>query len=129
MTGVVISFSPAETVSIGLLGVLVVLLAIIGWRAWKASRISPEELERRRRKALIAAGKMGDATLVEFRDGLIFYSYDVRGMEYTASQDVTALADFLPANPVGPVLVKYDARNPANSIIVSEEWSGIHGRE
>jgi hypothetical protein len=26
---------------------------------------------------------------------------------------------------LGPVSVKYDPRNPANSIVVSEEWSGL----
>ena len=30
---------------------------------------------------------MGDATLIEVRENLVFYSYDVRGVEYTASQD------------------------------------------
>jgi hypothetical protein len=122
------SCSPAELITLGLSGVLVVLVTAMGWRTWRASRISPEEIERRRRKALIANGKMGDATLVEFRDNLIFYSYDVRGIEYMASQDVSSLKDSLPPDPdavVGPVCVRYDARNPANSIIVGEEWSGI----
>ena len=70
---------------------------------------------------------MGDATLVEIRDTLVFYSYQVRGIEYLASQDVGGLYDSLPEDPdaVGPVAVKYDPRNPANSIIISEEWSGI----
>lgn len=104
------------------------LVGIRGWRAWKAARLSPEETERRRRKALIELGKMGDATLVDMRDNLIFYSYDVGGIEYIASQDVSALRDLLPSDPaavVAPLSVKYDAHNPANSIIISEGWSGI----
>jgi hypothetical protein len=122
------SCSPAELITLGLSGVLVVLVATIGWRSWRASRISPEEMERQRRKALIDNGKMGDATLVEVRDNLVFYSYEIRGIEYTASQDISALKSSLPPDPdvvVGPVSVRYDARNPANSIILAEEWSGI----
>jgi hypothetical protein len=75
----------------------------------------------------VAHGKMGDATLVEFRDELLFYSYAVRGVEYTASQDVTGLESYLPPDLsiLGPLSVKYDARNPANSIVLAESWSGV----
>jgi len=102
--------------------------AAMAVRAWKRSRITPAEMERRRRADLNAKGKLGDATLVEVRDQLVFYSYDVRGVEYTASQDVSMFADRLPADASvanGVVYVKYDPRNPANSMILSEEWSGF----
>jgi hypothetical protein len=128
MSGVNLAvYSPADFVTLGLLGALVVIVALMAWRKIQASRLNPEELERRRRRVLAARGKMGDATVVDVRDNLIFYSYDVRGMEYTASQDVSALKETLVdlASAVGPVAVKYDARNPANSIIIAEEWSGI----
>ena len=29
------------------------------------------------------------------------------------------------ATNIGPVSIKYDPRNPANSIVLSEEWSGL----
>jgi hypothetical protein len=122
-----LSFSTAEVVSLALAGVLVVVVALIGYRAWLASRITPEERERMRRAKLVQLGKMGDAVLVEIRDQHLFYSYDVRGVEYTASQDVSLLKPYIPADlsALGPVSVKYDARNPANSIVVSEQWSGL----
>jgi hypothetical protein len=61
------------------------------------------------------------------RESLLFYSYEVRGVEYTASQDVAHLKDFVPneLSVNGPVSIKYDARNPANSIVVAEQWSGL----
>ena len=73
------------------------------------------------------AGKMGDANLVDIQDGLLVYSYAVRGVEYTASQDVSQLKTFLPADfsSCAHVAVKYDPRNPANSIVLAEEWSGL----
>ncbi len=121
------SYSTAEAVTLALAGVLAVLLTLIGYRAWRASRVTPEERERRRRAILVRQGKMGDATLVEIHDDLLFYSYLVRGVEYTASQDVSLLKQLVPGDlsTVGPLSVKYDARNPANSIVLAEEWSGI----
>jgi hypothetical protein len=121
------SFSMAEGITLLLFAVLLVLLGLMGWRKWRESSIDPVAVERQRRKALIVHGKMGDATLVEIRENLLFYSYDVRGIEYIASQDVTGLDIRVPEDPdaTGPVLVKYDPRNPANSIIVSDDWSGI----
>jgi hypothetical protein len=107
---------------------LLPLLAWLGHRAWKRSRISPDEAERRRRATLHAQGKMGDATLLDLRDNLLIYAYDVRGVEYTASQDVTTLRALLPSDSSavnGVVFVKYDARNPANSIVLCEQWSGL----
>ena len=117
---------PTE-VTLALAGALVVALAVAGYRMWRKSRVSPEERERRRRALLVAHGKLGDATLVEIREGLVFYSYMVRGVEYTAPQDVSTLADLLPADmtSIAAVSVKYDPRNPANSIVLAEEWSGL----
>ena len=121
------SLTPAELVIAALSALLVVLLAIFGYRAYQRSRVTPEERERRRRAWLVASGKMGDAVVVEMRDNLVFYSYDVRGVEYTASQDISLVAVRLPdgLGAHGAVSVKYDARNPANSIVVAEEWSGL----
>ncbi len=113
--------------TLALAAVLVVLIAMIAVRAWQSSRIPPEERERQRRILLVSMGKMGDATLVEVRDDLLFYCYDVRGVEYTASQDISRLKEYVPTelSAHGAISVKYDARNPANSIILAESWSGL----
>ena len=119
--------STAGIATLALAGVLRVVGGVLGYRAYLRSRVTPEERERQRRAELVARGKMGDATLVEFRDELLFYSYAVRGVEYTASQDVTGLESYLPPDLsiLGPLSVKYDARNPANSIVLAESWSGV----
>jgi hypothetical protein len=122
-----VSWVVAEAALLALAVVLAALGALIGYRAWQRSRIAPEERERRRRSGLMAHGKMADAVLVEIRDDLFFYSYGVRGVEYTASQDVSMLKPQMPPDfsTIDAVSVKYDPRNPANSIVLAEQWSGL----
>lgn len=122
-------YSAAELITVALAAVLVVLLAVIAYRAWQSSRVTAEERERRRCARLVATGKISDAMLVEIRESLVFYSYSVRGVEYTASQDLSRFAgqaavDF---SGISAMSLRYDPRNPANSIVVAEEWSGLRG--
>lgn len=118
---------PSPELLLALSGVLAVVFLVAVYIAWKKSRISPDERERVRRASLAAHGKMGDATLIEVTESMVLYAYSVRGVEYTASQDVSRLGGHVPPNlsTLGPVAVKYDPRNPANSIIVSEQWTGL----
>jgi hypothetical protein len=114
-------------------GAAVVLVMALGLRAWLMRRPTAEELERRRRLELNRAGKMADAMILDLRETTIEYSYDVRGVEYTATQDISALQDRLPAHRLsvaGPASVKFDPRNPANSMVLCEDWSGLrNGKE
>jgi hypothetical protein len=99
-----------------------------GYWIWRRRRITPEEAERRRRARLVEIGKMGDASLIEIREDLLCYSYLVRGVEYIASQDVSLLREYLPPHEglgLSTVGVRYDPRNPADSIILAELWSGL----
>jgi len=109
-------------------GAAVVLVSAIILRAWILRRPTAEELERRRRATIQRAGKMGDGMILDVHETSIEYSYAVRGVEYTASQDISTLQGHLPDDwmaVAGPVSVKYDPRNPANSIVLCEEWTGI----
>jgi hypothetical protein len=101
--------------------------------AWKLLRPKPsaEELERRRRAALQANGKLVDGEVIDVEGVAIVYSYSVGGVGYTASQDVSIFEAQLPENTmtlIGPALVRFDPRNPANSIVIAEEWNGLGGR-
>lgn len=121
---------PYSAVEAGLLSLAIVavaLLAVIGYRCWKAARVTPAERERRRRAMLVARGKLGDAVLIEIRDEMVFFTYSVRGMEYTASQDISALKEQAPPDlsSMVAVAVKYLPQNPANSIVLAEDWSGL----
>lgn len=109
-------------------GVAAIAVGAWGVRKYLNSRPTEAELERRRRIALNARGKMGDATLLEFREDAVVYSYGVGGVEYVASQDLADLQSHLPRDlwsTVGPACIKYDPRNPANSIVICEDWSGL----
>jgi hypothetical protein len=117
------------------IGALVILSAGIWWlvRNYLRGRPTPDEVERRRRGIIHKEGKMGDGEIVdvETASASIAYSYSVAGVTYTASQDLSALQPLLPPDVmtmVGPVSVKFDPRNPANSIVLCEEWSGLRHR-
>jgi hypothetical protein len=106
------------------------VVSAAGYGAWRVLRRlrDPRERERRRRAYVHRSGRMDDAVITDVRDQVIYYSYELRGVAYATSQDVSALAALLPADPallVGHVGLKYDPRNPANSIVVCEEWSGL----
>jgi hypothetical protein len=120
-------YTAADGITATLLGILVILLGTMGVRAWLRSRITPEEKERRRRAMLHSTGKMGDGNLLDIGEGVLVYSYAVRGVEYTASQDISKLTSLIPREMAsfGHISVKYDPRNPANSIVLAEEWSGL----
>jgi len=110
-----------------LCGIAVVLIALAIYVALRFQS-SPEKRERKRRLAVHRQGRLGDALITEATDHALYYSYSIRGVQYTASQDITTLRERLPAQPerlIGVASLKYAPNNPANSILVCEEWSGL----
>src|ERR1035441_5058708 len=126
MPGLTTHYTAVELILVALAVVLVLALATLVYRAWLRSRVTVEERERRRCAWLVVTGKITDAMLVEIRENVVFYSYLVRGVEYNASQDLARLVDLtaLDFSGISAMSVRYDARNPANSIVAAEEWSG-----
>jgi hypothetical protein len=60
---------------------------------------------------------------------LIYYTYSISGVTYETAQDVTGLAEriHLKRAAVGQTAsVKYDPSNPSNSILLADDWSGLH---
>lgn len=91
-------------------------------------RESPEKRERRRRLHLYQHGRLADGMVTDVAPDSIYYCYSVAGVDYQTSQDVSRLAEFLPEQHdrlIGPVTLKYATRNPANSIVLCEKWSGL----
>jgi hypothetical protein len=109
-----------------------VAIALIGLAFYLVSRMrrNPKDREKRRRLLVNQQGRLGDATITEVAESTIYYDYSVRGVLYTASQDVGDLREQIPSELerlIGPVSLKYSSNNPANSIILCEGWSGLRG--
>ena len=110
----------------GLLLIVALLVLLVVRKRRK--RITPEERERRRRLHVNKAGRISDGLVVDIQETTIHFEYSVNGVEYQAAQDVSALLEHVHLRwhgIVGPVSLKYLPRNPANSIVVCETWSGL----
>ncbi len=60
---------------------------------------------------------------------LVRYSYSISGITYETAQDVTGLEERLCLERLAagqPASVKFDPSNPTNSILVADDWSGLH---
>ena len=59
---------------------------------------------------------------------MITYNYQVAGVAYESSQDISALPNVVKVarRAAGQsVNLKYDPKRPTNSILACEQWSGI----
>ena len=111
------------------LGSLLLLVAL--GRVFYRARTGRPERERRRRTKINALGRIGDGMLTDTQGELLYYSYSVSGVPYSTAQDIGTLRALVPSDAsliVGPVALKYLARDPGNSIIVCETWSGLRIR-
>ncbi len=60
---------------------------------------------------------------------LLHYTYSISGVTYETAQDITGMEQRAALNRavVGKAAsVKYDPSNPSNSILVADDWSGLH---
>jgi hypothetical protein len=103
------------------------LIALAGFLL-VGKRRSPQEKERARRVFLGTRGRLIEAEVVDIQGNHVAYSYEVAGVTYQVVQDIAPLRELLPRDPsllLGPATIKYYPGNPANSILMSEEWSGV----
>jgi hypothetical protein len=115
-------------VRVALLALVVLAFAWIAFSILRKLRLTPAEKERRRRAAISRTGRMHDGMITDVSADAIYYAYSVNGVDYIASQDLSELRDHIPKDPsvlIGYVTLKYAPRNPANSILVCESWSGF----
>ncbi len=98
---------------------------------------SSAEIERERRDWLNQIGRITDGTVIDVQEivpnghaaaTMLIFQYDVGGVSYEASQDVTHLRQWINLHSCRlglPTSVRYDPHNPGNSIVVSEKWMGL----
>jgi len=95
-----------------------------------------DDLERERRAWLEQAGRITDGTVIDVQEQttaqrsaiLLIYQYDIAGVSYECSQDVTYLRPMINLHSCRLGLatsVRYDPHNPGNSMVVSEKWMGL----
>ena len=99
------------------------------------TRPTPSELERQRRELLAHSGRIVDGSITEMRwlvDGtsrtphMVLYSYSIGGVSYEVGQDVRSLSHMVKSVRTDlPVQVRFNPRNPGDSIVVAEDWSGL----
>ncbi len=122
-------FTLTEALALG-----AVSLSLVAGSAYVVLRVrrQPKDKEKRRRLLVNLHGRLGDATITDASDGILYYEYSVRGVTYTASQDIAQLRQQISTDLeqlIGrPASLKYSPQNPANSILMCEEWSGLRVR-
>jgi hypothetical protein len=60
---------------------------------------------------------------------LLYYTYSISGVTYETAQDITGLEAQAHLSRViagQRASVKYDPSNPSNSILLADDWSGLH---
>lgn len=95
-------------------------------------RDTPDEKERARLSALLKNSRSIEGMLTDTEANLLYFTYEVRGVTYSAAQDVSAIEGADPdryRQLLGPVTVRYSTSNPANSMVLSPEWSGLERNE
>ena len=63
------------------------------------------------------------------RRKLVCYSYLISGVSYETAQDITSLEGRAGQHrlvPGQPASIKYDPANPGDSIVLTDDWSGLH---
>lgn len=125
-------------------GGIVAGVFIVSGLAWwwiVSRRPSAEEVERRRREHLGTTGRIIDGIIMDVRSlngddsqspipEVLVYSYRLAGVTYNCAQDVSTLPELVRDCRLDqPVQVRYDPRNPGNSVLVSESWSGLWQRQ
>jgi LPXTG-motif cell wall-anchored protein len=87
----------------------------------------PGASEVAKRPKMFAKSEPGADTSAPQR--LLYYTYAISGVTYETAQDITGLEERLHLTRVAAgqtASVKYDPSNPSNSILLADDWSGLH---
>jgi len=114
-----------------------IVVAIASYALLRRRSKTADDVERERRNWLNTVGRITDGTVIDVQEitrdpnrpnTMLIYQYDVAGVSYEASQDVTYLRQWINLHSCRlglPTSVKYDARNPGNSMVITEGWMGL----
>ena len=120
-----------------ILGGASALVLVAGLLLARRRRKTPDDRERERRQRITQHGRITDGNILDVqeldlngrgRSQMLIYQYDVAGVTYEASQDITYLRHKVDLHSCRLGLatsVKYDTHNPGDSIVVAEGWIGL----
>ena len=120
------------TLALGTIGV-----ALASYVLLRRKPKNADDIEQERRIWLNTVGRITDGTVIDVQEivmatnrpaTMLIYQYDVAGVSYEASQDVTYLRQWINLHSCRlgvPTSVKYDSRNPGNSMVIAEGWTGL----
>jgi len=126
--------------SLRIYGVVAAGVALLGgaYTLLRRKSKTEDDIERERRTWLNGVGRITDGTVIDVQEldlessprpaTMLIYKYDVAGVSYECSQDVTYLRHWVNLHSCRlglPTSVKYDPQNPGNSLVVSETWMGL----
>ena len=127
-------------ISLRLYGFILICIAVVT-AVYVLLRRKPktaQDVESERRAWLDRVGRITDGTVIDVQEMIadgkkrpatfLIYQYDVAGVSYEASQDVTYLRQWINLHSCRlglPTSVRYDPQNPGNSIVLSERWMGL----
>ena len=115
-------------------GAIALALGAMYWI--RSRRKTPEQIERERRQRLSSHGRICDGNILDVQEvqsngagsQFIVYTYEIGGVAYEASQDITHLRQFVDIHSCKlglPTSIKYDPKHPGNSIVIAEDWVGL----
>jgi len=123
---------------------------------WMRRPPDADELEQKRRSHINQVGRIAEGQILEIIEGpaapaetrgpalfkrkaknvaadghckLVCYSYSISGVSYETAQDITSLEARARQHqlvPGQPASIKYDPANPGDSIVLTDDWSGLH---
>ena len=119
------------------LALVTIGVAVASYALLRRKPKAANEVELERRTWLNTVGRITDGTVIDVQEittaadrpaTMLIYQYDVAGVSYEASQDVTYLRQWINLHSCRlgvPTSVKYDSRNPGNSMVIAEGWTGL----
>jgi hypothetical protein len=96
-------------------------------RVTELIQTNPSDSGMRRKAGFFSRGN-GSAAAPASRQ-MVCYTYSISGVTYETAQDVTGFEERVHLTRIvagQPASVKYDPSNPSNSILVADDWSGMH---
>lgn len=134
----------------------VAIVAGIWLSTWMRQPPDEGEIEQKRRSHINQVGRIAEGQILEVLDvphepaeargpalfrraaknvaadrrrKLVCYSYSISGVSYETAQDITSLETRAGQDrlvPGRPASIKYDPSNPGDSIVMTDDWSGLH---